>query len=71
MPLNSSGPISLIGSITGQSIAKELAVSETAQLSLFDSSVRTLLGVASGPISMFDGYGKSSGFSFTILYNQQ
>jgi hypothetical protein len=64
MPLNSSGPISLIGSITGQSIAKELSLSETAQLSLFDSSVRTLLGVASGPISMFNGYGKSSAFVF-------
>jgi hypothetical protein len=64
MALNSSGPISLIGSVTGQSIAKELGVSETAQLSLFDSSVRNLLGVASGPISMFNGYGKSSAFVF-------
>jgi hypothetical protein len=71
MPLNSFGPISLIGSITGQSIAKELSLSETAQLSLFDSSVRNLLGVASGPISMFNGYGKSSSFSFTISSNQQ
>ena len=64
MALNASGPISLIGSITGQSIAKELSLSETSQLSLFDSSVRTLLGVASGPISMFNGYGKSSSFVF-------
>jgi len=71
MPLNSSGPISLIGSTTGQSIAKELSLSETAQLSLFDSSVRNLLGVASGPISMFNGYGKSSSQSFTITTNQQ
>jgi hypothetical protein len=70
MPLNSSGPISLIGSITGQSIAKELSLSETAQLSLFDSSVRTLLGVASGPISMFNGYGKSNEYAFTIASNQ-
>jgi hypothetical protein len=70
MPLNSSGPISLIGSITGQSIAKELLLSETAQLSLFDSSVRTLLGVASGPISMFNGYGKSNEYAFTIASNQ-
>jgi hypothetical protein len=69
MALNSSGPISLIGSITGQSIAKELTLSETAQLSLFDSSVRTLLGVASGPISMFNGYGKSSGPS-NFTFNQ-
>jgi len=71
MALNSSGPISLIGSTTGQSIAKELGLSETAQLSLFDSSVRNLLNVASGPISMFDGYGKSSAFAFTISTNQQ
>ena len=64
MALNSSGPISLIGSITGQSIAKELSLSQTAQLSLFDSSVRTLLGRASGQISLFDGYGKSNSFVF-------
>jgi hypothetical protein len=58
MPLNSGGPISLIGSITGQSIAKQLNISETAQLDLFNSSVRTLLQRASGEISLFDGYGQ-------------
>ena len=58
MPLNSGGPISLIGSITGQSIAKQLNISETAQLDLFNSSVRTLLQQASGPVSMFNAYGQ-------------
>jgi len=58
MPLNSGGPISLIGSITGQSIAKQLNISQTAQLDLFNSSVRTLLQRASGEISLFDGYGQ-------------
>lgn len=67
MPLNVSGPISLIGSITGQSIAKQLGLSETAQLSLFDPSVRNLLGIASGQISMFDGYGKPNTFVFNQI----
>jgi hypothetical protein len=58
MPLNSGGPISLIGSITGQSIAKQLNISETAQLDFFNSSVRTLLQQASGPVSMFNAYGQ-------------
>jgi hypothetical protein len=58
MALNSGGPISLIGSITGQSIAKQLNISETAQLDLFNSSVRTLLQQASGPVSMFNAYGQ-------------
>jgi hypothetical protein len=58
MSLNSGGPISLIGSITGQSIAKQLNISETAQLDLFNSSVRTLLQQASGPVSMFNAYGQ-------------
>jgi hypothetical protein len=73
MALNSSGEISLIGSITGQSIAKELTLSETAELGLFTPSVRTLLSVASGEISMYNGYGKSSGpsaWSATISSNQ-
>lgn len=58
MPLNAGGPISLIGSITGQSIAKQLNISETAQLDFFNSSVRTLLQQASGPVSMFNAYGQ-------------
>jgi hypothetical protein len=62
MALNASGPISLGGSTTGVAIAAELALSPTAQISLNDSGVRTLAGVASGAITMpTDFWGKSSG----------
>ena len=71
MSLNSSGPISLIGTIAGQSIELELGGSGATQLGLLDSSVRTLFGIASGPVSMFNGYGKSNGFALTISTNQQ
>lgn len=60
MALNSSGQISLGGSTTGQSIALELGLSATAQISLNDSGVRTLLGKASGQISLSDAWGKSN-----------
>lgn len=61
MALNTSGPISLAGSTTGQSIAVELGVSATAQISLNCTNVRTLAGVASGAITMpTNFYGKSS-----------
>jgi len=60
MPLNTTGPISLAGTTTGQSIALELGRSGTAQISLNDTDVRNLLGVASGAISMSSAYGKSA-----------
>lgn len=60
MALNSSGQISLGGSTTGQSIALELGLSATAQISLNDTAVRTLLGKASGQISLSDAWGKSN-----------
>lgn len=67
MGLNSSGPISLGGSTTGQSIAVELGLSPTAQISLNDSAVRTLAAVASGAIVMpTDFYGKSNATILTI-----
>jgi len=69
MALNSSGEISLIGSIAGQSIAKELTLDPSAELGLFTPTVRTLLSVASGEISLFNGYGKSSGPS-NFTFNQ-
>jgi len=50
MTLNSSGPISLGGSTAGQSINLELGKSATATVSLNDTDVRTLAGVASGAI---------------------
>lgn len=71
MTMNSSGPISLAGSTSGQSIALELGQSATGQISLNDSAVRTLAGVASGAIVMpTNFYGKSNQFAFTISTNQ-
>lgn len=71
MPLNSSGPISLAGTTVGESIEKELGGSGTTQISLNDSNVRSLAGVASGQITMPTNFwGKGSGFSATISTNQ-
>lgn len=60
MALNPSGPISLGGATTGQSIALELALSPTGVISLNQTDVRTLAGAASGTISLDTFYGKSS-----------
>lgn len=61
MALNSSGPISLAGSTSGQSIAVELGQSASGQISLNDTNVRTLAGVPSGQITMPTNFwGKSS-----------
>jgi len=64
MALPSSGPISF------SDINVELGVSATATRSLNDATTRALFGVASGQISMSDGYGKSNEFAFTISSNQ-
>lgn len=67
MALNTSGPISLGGTTAGESIAIELGESGTAQISLNDTDVRDLAGVASGAITMpGDFYGASSQFAFTF-----
>jgi hypothetical protein len=63
MALPSSGVISL------SDVNVELGLSSTAQISLNDSAVRTLFGVASGAINMEDGYGKANEFGFTIASN--
>lgn len=61
MTLNSSGAISLAGSISGQSIALELSKGATSQITLNDTDVRTLGGKASGAIAMpTDFWGKSN-----------
>ena len=61
MALNSSGPISLGGTTTGQSIALENGGSGTSTISLNDAAVRSLAGVASGAIAMpTDFWGKSN-----------
>ena len=71
MALNASGPISLAGTTTGQSIEIELLGNGTTTISLNDSTVRTLAGVASGQIAMpGDFYGKSNTFNLTISSNQ-
>ena len=68
MALNSSGPISLGGSTTGQSINLELGVSATALASINSTSFRTLAGVASGAISIGNFYGKSNAITGQAQY---
>ena len=60
MALNSTGPISIGGSTTGQSINLELGRAATATSSLNETSLRSLAGVASGAISLSNFYGKSN-----------
>lgn len=64
MALTSSGLISL------SDVNVELGLSSTAQISLNDAAVRGLFGVASGAISMSNGYGKANQFAFSISSNQ-
>jgi Beta-propeller repeat len=66
MALNSSGPISLAGSTTGQSIAVELGQSASGQISLNDTNVRTLAGVPSGAITMPTNFWGKSSVSYWI-----
>jgi len=66
MALNSSGPISLGGATTGQSINLELGQAATATTSLNATNVRTLLQVSSGQISLSNAYGKSSSTAYII-----
>lgn len=63
MALPSSGAISL------NDVNVELGNSATAQIDMGGAAVRGLFGVASGAISMSDGYGKSSQFEFSITSN--
>jgi hypothetical protein len=61
MTMNSSGPISLSGSTAGESIAVELGISPTAEISLTNDRVRALAQVATGAIIMPTSfYGKST-----------
>lgn len=72
MTMNSSGPISLGGATAGQSINLENGFSATAQVSLNDTAVRNLAGVASGAITMpTNFYGKSNraNLSYTFSAN--
>lgn len=67
MALPSSGQISL------QQVNVELGRASTAQISLNETAVRNLFGVASGRIGMAHGYGKSASFvkTLTIAANTQ
>jgi len=72
MGLNSSGPISLAGTTTGQSIEIENGGNGTTQISLNDTAVRTLAGVTtpgSTIIMPTNFYGKSNAFTLTITSN--
>jgi hypothetical protein len=61
MTMNSSGPISLAGTTAGRSIEIENGGNGTTQISLNDTAVRNLAGVASGAITMpTNFYGKSN-----------
>lgn len=60
MPLPSSGQITL------NQVNVELGLSGTAQIGLGDSATRTLFDVASGQISMSNGYGKANVFTLTF-----
>jgi hypothetical protein len=80
MAMNSSGPISLGGATTGQSINLEIGSPATSTVSLNDTIVRTLAGVVSGQIVVpTDFYGKSLSSGYfqiitspaTPLWNQQ
>lgn len=65
MALNLTGPISLGGATAGQSIAVELGLSPTGEISLNQTNVRTLAGVPSGAIVMpTNFYGKSDSIPF-------
>jgi hypothetical protein len=64
MALPSSGAISL------SQVSVELGASGTSTRSLNDTTTRNLFGVASGTISMSQGYGKSNQFAFTITSTQ-
>ena len=66
MPLNTSGPISLGGSTTGQSVNLELGRSATASISLGETDVRDLAGVSSGAISLSNLYGASAVSNYTL-----
>jgi hypothetical protein len=71
MALNGSGPISIAGTTSGQSIQIELGGNGTTTMSLNDAAVRALAGVPSGVIVMpTDFYGKANEFAFTISTNQ-
>ena len=68
MALNNTGPISLAGATAGESIAVELSLSPTGEISLNQANVRTLAGVPTGAIVMpTNFYGKSNIVAFGAI----
>ena len=62
MTLNASGPISLGGSTTGESINLELGQSATASISLGSFNTRGLAGVPSGAIALPTNFWGKTGY---------
>jgi hypothetical protein len=58
------------GAISMSQVNTELGASSTTTRGLGDSAVRSLFGVASGAISMSNGYGKANAFNGVIASNQ-
>lgn len=70
MAMNSSGPISLAGVTAGVSIEIENGGNGTTQISLNDTAVRNLAGVASGQITMpTDFYGKANRVAISYTFS--
>jgi hypothetical protein len=69
MTLNASGPISLGGPTTGQSINLELGNAATAVASINSTPFRTLANVPSGAITLSNFYGKSAGTYWALTAN--
>ncbi len=59
------------GSISLSQVNTELGIASTTAISMNQTNVRSLFGVASGVISMSNGYGKSSFTAITGQYNGQ
>ena len=59
------------GQITLNQVNVELGLTATAQIGLGDANVRTLFNVATGQITMANGYGKANEFAFSITTNSQ
>jgi hypothetical protein len=68
MALNSSGPISLGGSTTGQSVKLEVQNSATATISFNDSKVRTLTGTSADSTLVMPTNFYGTSYAYTLTY---
>lgn len=69
MALNPTGPISMGGTVVGESINLELGKAATATISLNDADARALAGISTGMISLSNFYGKSNTLGHYIAYS--